>query len=91
MYTSTKIFNLGNKKALSYESSFGIPVDNSLSENSHARLPILYHIMLLLSSNTSFQNTLAWTGRDLNPHLLREKQTDYHYPTGPNPAREVLV
>lgn len=74
------------KKALNYESSFGIPVDDSLSEISHTGVKLLYHFMMLLSSGP-IKNTLAWTGRDLNPHLLCERQLDYRYPTGPNPAR----
>lgn len=81
--------NLANKKALNYEDSFDIPVDDSLSENSHTGLYKSYHFMVLLSSGP-IKNTLAWTGRDLNPHLLCERQLDYRYPTGPNPARVTL-
>lgn len=79
-----------NKKALSYESYFGIPVDSNLSK-CHPGLIYLYHMFKQVSSVDSIQNTLAWTGRDSNPYLLGDNQTDCHYPTGPNPAREVSV
>lgn len=80
-----------NKKAISYESSFGIPVDSNLSECCHPGLFKIYHNGEIMSSNSSSKKTLAWTGRDSNPHPLGDNQVDYRYPTGPNPARALPV
>ena len=87
--------SLANKKALSYESLFDIPVDSILSVICHPGLFYLYHNYLLMSSIRypciRAKKTLTWTGRDSNPHPLGDNQVDYHYPTGPNPARVGLA